>query len=48
MTNCPDSKLSGGTPAVTVRVYVAVWLEEVVDAAVIVTVPPGGAAVGAV
>ena len=48
MTNCPDSKLLGGTLAVTVTVCVAVLVGSVVDVAVIVTVPPAGTTAGAV
>src|SRR5580692_585139 len=48
MTNLPKSRLFGGGLAVTVSVSVAVLDGSVVDAAVIVTVPPVGIAEGEV
>src|SRR5271168_1136977 len=48
MTNLPESRLLGGGLKVTVTVCVAVLVGSVVDAAVIMTLPPAGIAEGAV
>jgi hypothetical protein len=48
MANRPVSKLSGDTPTVTATVCVSAFVGSVLDAAVIVTPPPIGTALGAV
>src|SRR5271169_2252377 len=48
MTNCPSNKLLGGRPMVTVTVCVSLCVGSVADVAVILTVLPVGAALGAV